>query len=258
MRLDVTCCIAAALATLLSAGLLAGCEDSDDGTLTVALTGQYPPFSTYDEDGNLIGFDVDVARAIAKQMGREVEFVATEWDGILAGLQARKFDAIIGSMAITPQREKAVNFSEPYYRSGAQLFVHKRHADEIDGIEDCEGTPVGVVLGETYHHHLEDKHPDVDVRTYGGTPEIFQEIGNERIVGFVTDRLVGSYQIEQAGEPFVPVGELLYTERMAIPIRKDRGELLRQINEALRAVKDSGELAEIHEKWFGRPPTESD
>jgi len=248
-------CAALALAGVAVAALgLAGCESKDDDTLTVALTGQYPPFSTYDENGNLEGFDVDVARAIAAEMGREVEFVATKWDAMIPGLQAGKYDAIIGSMAVTPEREKAVSFSEPYYRSGAQLYVHERHAEEIQGIADCAAKPVGVVRGETYQHYLEQNRPDVNVRTYGGTPEIFQEVSSRRLVGFVSDRLVGLYQIEQAGEPFVPVGDLLYAERMAIPVHKDRPELLREINAALQAVKESGKLDEIHRKWFGRPP----
>ncbi len=82
-------------------------------TLTVALTGKYPPFSFYDEDGELAGFDVDVSRAIAQTLDADLTLVATEWDGILAGLLAGKFDAIIGSMAVTEERAERVDFSRP-------------------------------------------------------------------------------------------------------------------------------------------------
>ena len=80
---------------------------------------------------------MDVSREIARRMNRECRIVATEWDGILAGLLAKKYDAVIGSMAITPERARRVNFSIPYYESGAQLFVHRYNPDKIYSIEDC-------------------------------------------------------------------------------------------------------------------------
>lgn len=219
--------------------------------LRVALTGQYPPFSYYDSEGNLTGFDVDVAKAIARRMGLEAEIVTTEWDGIIAGLLAGKYDAIIGSMAITEEREKAVNFTEPYYISGAQLFIHKDHLDKVASIEDCGGKKIGVNLGETYEHYLRNNHPDVEVTTYKGATSIFQDVRNGRLVGFVTDRLVGSWQIKKAGEPFVPVGDLLYQERIGIPIIKSRPALLSKINTALKTMRKTGRFDKIHDKYFG-------
>jgi len=223
----------------------------DEGPLRVALTGKYPPFSTYDEKGDLIGFDVDVSRAVAEHLGRELEFVTTEWDGILAGLLAGKYDAIIGSMAVTPERAEQVSFSRPYYVSGAQLFVHGDFNDTINGIEDCAGKPVGVGLGETFEHYLREEHPEVETVTYKSTVDIFQDVANGRLVGFVSDKLLGAWQIKQAGRPFIPAGELLYTERMAIPVRKENTRLLEQINWALNEMEQSGELAALFNKWFG-------
>ncbi|MFW6198448.1 MAG: ABC transporter substrate-binding protein/permease, partial [Acidobacteriota bacterium] len=217
------------------------------------------PFSFYGSDGELIGFDVDVARAIGERIGRPVRFVATEWDGILAGLLARKYDAIIGSMAITPERAAQVSFSDPYYVSGPQIFVHEEDADAIDGIQDLAGEPVGVGLGETYEHYLREEHPEVEVVTYRSTVDIFQDMLNERIDGFLTDRLVGLYQIEDGGLPFEPVGEPLYEERIGIPVRPGAGTLLTDINRALAAMKQDGELEELRNDWFGeesrRSPT---
>jgi len=223
----------------------------DQGTLTIALTGKYPPFSFYDGAGDLVGFDVDISRAIAKETGHDLNIVATEWDGILAGLLVGKYDAIIGSMAITPEREKAVNFSTPYYISGAQLFIHKDHISEINRVEDCIDKNVGVVLGETYEHFLRNNYPAVNVVTYKGTPDIFQDVENKRLVGFVTDRLVGSWQIKNSEKPFLPVGAMLYEERIAIPVKMDNPELLDAINTALKNMEASGELARINDKWFG-------
>lgn len=241
----------AVVGVVLSAALV-GCEDpADEGTIRVALTGQYPPFSTYDKQGDLVGVDVEVARAIAQHMGREVQFRPTAWADILPGLMGGKYDVIIGSMAVTPERRKAVNFSQPYYVSGAQLFIHEKYVDEIQGIEDCAGRALGVAEGETYHHYLQQNHPEVTVRALGGAPEIFAQVEGGGLVGFVTDRLVGTYQIGQAGKPFVAAGGLLYAERIAIPVRKDRPELLAGVNRALTKMKESGQLQAILDKWFG-------
>ncbi|MCF7888208.1 MAG: ABC transporter substrate-binding protein/permease [Candidatus Omnitrophica bacterium] len=220
-------------------------------TFTVALTGKYPPFSFYSKDGKLVGFDLDVAKKIAKHLGQDLKVVTTEWDGILAGLLSKKYDAIIGSMAITPQRKRSVDFSLPYYSSGAQLFIHKKDKGKIKSIEDLKREKVGVGLGETYQHYLEKNYSQIDVVAYKSTVDIFQDMLNRRIKGFVTDRLVGLYQINQADAPFVPTGTLLYKERIAIPVLKERDALLAKINNALIAMKKKGDLANIHKKWFG-------
>jgi polar amino acid transport system substrate-binding protein len=194
---------------------------NSDSPLRVALTGKYPPFSYYNNQGNLAGFDVDVARQIAERLGRRIELVATEWDGILAGLLAEKYEAIIGSMAITPERAKRVSFSEPYYQSGAQLFIHRDNPAKVYSIAECDGRQVSVVLGETYQRYLEQNYPGIQVVTLKSSVEIFDLLEQKRVTGFVSDRLIGSWQIKTADRPFVPVGDLLYAEKMAIPVRKE-------------------------------------
>ncbi len=243
-RLVVSCLML--LWTLVLAGLPAA-----ERPLRVALTGQYPPFSMYDADGQLAGFDVDVSRAVARHLGRDLQLIATQWDGILPGLLAGHYDVIIGSMAITEERSRQVDFSTPYYTSGAQLFIHKRHADEISSIEDCAGQRIGVVLGETFEHYLREHHPEIERVTYRSTVDIFQDVVNGRLVGFVSDRLLGAYQIRQEEMPFIEAGELLYQEHMGIPVHPDQGELLLAINTALETMRSRGEMDEIHERWFG-------
>jgi len=219
--------------------------------LRVALTGKYPPFSYYEQQGQLAGFDVDVSREIAKRLGREIEIVATEWDGILAGLLADKYDAIIGSMAVTPERAGKVSFSEPYYRSGAQLFVHRDNPGMVYSIDECGGCKVAVVLGETFQQYLERNYPEVEVVTLESSVEIFKLLEQHRITGFVSDRLVGAYQIKIADRPFVPVGDMLYAEEMAIPVRKENAKLLADINDALRQMREDGTMRRIHQQYFG-------
>ncbi len=241
--------LALALGTLLP---LAGAEP-----LRVALTGRYPPFSMYDGEGELVGFDVDVSRQVAKRLDRPLVLVPTEWDGILPGLLAGHYDAIIGSMAITPERQEQVAFSAPYYISGAQLFVHHEVADEIAGIEDCAGRRIAANLGETYERFLNEHHPDVELVAHEGTENIFLDMDTRRIDGFVTDRLLGAHQIKQYHKPYVQAGPLLYEERMAIPVRQGEAELLAAINAALADMRRAGILQELHAKWFRKSRDQS-
>ena len=220
-------------------------------SFTVALTGKYPPFSFYSDQGELVGFDVDITRLLAKELGRKPEIITTEWDGIIAGLLADKYDAIIGSMAITRERQKQVLFSAPYYVSGAQLFVHAKTGN-IKGIDDLAGQRIGVGLGETYEHYLRSNHPALEVVPYRSTVDIFLDMKNGRLSGFVTDRLVGLHQIKSAEMPFEPAGPLLYDEQMGIPVRQDNKALLRRINGALERLRNSGQLDRVHDKWFGK------
>lgn len=233
----------------LCGGFAVGAE-SQPVVLTSALTGKFPPFSFYDANGQLAGFDVDVSREIARRMGCQSRIITTEWDGILAGLLTGKYNAVIGSMAITPQRAEMVAFSRPYYHSGAQLFVHRENPQRIYSIEECAQKRIAVVLGETYQHYLEANYPGIEVVTLKSTAEIFELLQRHRIAGFVTDRLVGAWQIKQAERPFVPVGPMLYEEDIAIPVRPEETELLAQINAALESMQADGTLDRIHNKYF--------
>lgn len=229
----------------------AAAETAPAKEFVTALTGKFPPFSFYNEKGELAGFDVDISREIARRLNRESRIIATEWDGILAGLLAEKYDAVIGSMAITPERQRQVNFSDPYYESGAQLFVHRNNPDKVYSINDCAGLRIAVVLGETYQRYLEKNYPEIEVVTFKSTVEIFEMLEQNRISGFVTDRLVGSWQIRQAGRSFVPVGPMLYSERIGIPVRKSETELLEHINTILSEMESDGTLKKLFDKYFG-------
>ncbi len=125
-------CLTLALSTNASAE--SGLEQvKANNTLTFAMSGAYPPFNFVDEQGELTGFDVEIGKEIARRIGVEGKPIATAWDGIIAGLLANRYDTIIGSMAITDERLKTIDFSSPYYRSGAQLFVKKgTDVEDID------------------------------------------------------------------------------------------------------------------------------
>ncbi|MHB9133330.1 MAG: ABC transporter substrate-binding protein [Armatimonadota bacterium] len=221
-------------------------------TLRVAMSGLYPPFNYYDEHNELVGFDVDIAKEIARRLNRKPKLITTAWDGILAGLVAKKFDVIIGSMAITDERKKSVNFSDPYYVSGAQLIVRK--GSTITRLADLRGKVVGVTVGETYAQYLRQHDPGIKrlVPYKGGVPNLLLELKNTRIEAFVTDRLVGLRAIKTANSDAVLAGDALYREEMGIAAAKGQEALLAEINEELAAMKADGTYTDISTKWFGR------
>lgn len=242
----------------LLAGTLFGCglvqaESTESvaqkGKLTFALTGKYPPFSFIDTEGNLKGFDVDIGNALAQRMGVKAVPVTTAWDGIIGGLLANKYDTIIGSLAITEERKKAVDFSDAYYQSGAQLFVSK--GSTLKTIDDLNGKVVGVTLGETYETWLREHKPGITLKTYKGLPDILLDLQNKRLDGFVTDKIAGVLAIRDKNLNAQPVGELLYPEKMGIAIRKGNPELQAAINAALAQITADGTYTAISVKWLG-------
>jgi ABC-type amino acid transport substrate-binding protein len=240
-------------ATCLSVFTAAHAEDLDavkqKGELKFALTGKYPPFSFIDANGKLLGFDVDIGDSLSKQIGVKPVPVTTAWDGIIGGLLAGKYDAIIGSLAITDERRKAVDFSESYYQSGAQLFVRKDSS--VKNIDEMDGKVIGITLGETYETWLREHKPNVVLKTYKGLPDILLDLQNKRIDGFVTDKIAGLLTVRDRQLDAKPAGELLYPEKMGIAVRKDSPQLKAAIDAALAEIGKDGTYKSISEKWLG-------
>jgi len=219
------------------------------GKIKLAMTGQYPPFNFVNDKNKVTGFDVEIGKEIAKRIGVKAVPVTTAWDGIIAGLLANKYEVICGSMAITDARLKSIDFSSPYYRSGAQLFVSKK--SKIKSIKDCNKKKIGVTLGTTFEKWVRKNVPDADVRTYKGVPDMILEAATGRIDGFITDKLVGAMAIKDKGAPVKLAGDLLYEEKMGIALRKNNPKLKAKINEALAAMKKDGTYKKISVKWLG-------
>lgn len=222
----------------------------EEGVISFALEGDYYPLNyTNEATGELEGFDYEIALAIAEYHGWEPKAVVTPWSGILSGLRSGNYDAIIGSMGITEERAAVVDFSLPYYYSGGQLFVRKD--SPIRGIEDVtESTVIGVNLGTTYHEHAE-KYTN-EVRTYEADITALRDLETTtNLDAVITDRLVGIMAIEETGFDLVMVGDLIYEEAMAIPVRQGNHELLDKINEALKAIREDGTYDKISHKYFG-------
>ncbi|ABR49783.1 extracellular solute-binding protein, family 3 [Alkaliphilus metalliredigens QYMF] len=219
------------------------------GSLTFAMTGAYPPFNFIDTDGQLIGFDIDIANAIAEKMGVEAEPMTVLWDGIISGLTSGRFDMIIGSMAITDERLERVNFSTPYYYDGAQFFGSEElEENDLSQIEDAA---VGVVTGTTFQDFLVDMENVTDILQFESDVDNMRAVQQGRSDGLITGLLVGLHGIESFDMPLKPVGEPLYIEEIGIAIRKDDTDLLDAVNDALQEIIQDGTYAEISNTWFG-------
>lgn len=246
LRPGVLFALLVAFVTLTTTGCPSSDRDTSARKLVVGLTGKYPPLNFYDESGALTGFDVDFANEVCREIGRTCEFSTLQWDGIIGALLAGRVEVIIGSMAITEERAREVRFSAPYYESGAQLFVPRGRA-----IGRREDPTLGVTLGTTYEHNIRERLPHAEIRTYKGDTEVLTDMGAGRLDGMVTDRLVGAYMAKKFGVDVVPEGELLYEERIGIPVAPGNEALLAEIDQAIGRIRGSERYEQMLSKYFG-------
>ena len=242
---------------VLVISMLVGCKKDNKTTydtimekkeMTYTMSAAYPPFNFIGDDGKVAGFDIDIANAIAEKLGVKAVPITTEWEGIVASLIAKRSDMIIGSMAITPDREKKVSFTEPYYHGGAQFFAKK--GTTLKSIEDLKNGKVGVVTGTTFHEAL-DKMDNIDkILQFQSDVDNFKSVDQGRSDGLVTDFFVGLEAPKKYGVDIEPVGELLYVENNAIAIRKEDTKLLEVVNQALKDIIADGTYEKISMKWF--------
>ncbi len=209
------------------------------------MSGSFAPFSTTDGEGRLTGLDADMARALASRMGREPVLIQVDWNGIQAGLQSGKYDLICGSMAITQARLEQMEFSLPYYVSGAQMFGRSGRTPKN----------LGVTESSTYARFISE-HPElfgeVHVTAYGSEAEILTALSTDKVDGFVSDKIVGGFYLSRSETKNVaPLGELLYVESCGIAARKGDTDLVRQVNIALLELIQTGEYDAIYRRWVG-------
>ena len=243
---------------LLAASFAASPANADDlekvksaGALTIAMTGQYPPFNFVNDKNEVVGFDASIGKEIAKRIGVEGKIVTTAWDGIIAGLLANKYDTIVGSMTITPEREKAVDFVGPYYHAGRGVFVAE--GSEAKTLDDLKGKTIGVTLGET-HEKWARAQGGWDIRTYKGLPELMLELKAGRVDAIVVDNIPVKVAVKESGEkitqldtPNIEGGAVA----IGIAIRKDNPELKAAMQKALDEMMADGTYEKIAMEWVG-------
>ncbi len=220
------------------------------GTILIGLEATYPPFNYQDESGELVGFEVDVAKALAEHLGVNAEFVPTKWDGMLAGLETERFDVITNQVTITEERQKKYDFTQPYTISGIQVITRKDKQEDFKTPASLAGKYVGVGLGSNYEEWLTKNVPGAEVSTYDDNATKLQDLLVGRIDAFLNDRLAAAYLLENSGGRVVAAGEPFDKQHIGIALRKGNEALLEALNKGLDDLREDGTLSAISQKWF--------
>lgn len=242
-----------ALALLLATALPALAQDGEP--IRVGMSGGYVPF-TFVENDELQGFEVDFMNAVGEELGRPVEFVTMSFSGLIGALQSNRIDTVANQITITPEREAAFVFSQPYVIDGAQVVVRKGNT-EISGVEDLPGHSVAVNLGSNFEELLRElpTASEIDIRTYESNIE--QDVALGRVDAFVMDRVSTAAVIRDSGLPLQQAGPPFSEIRNALPFRNDEeGRSLRdEVDAVITSLREDGTLRAISEKWLGTDVT---
>lgn len=239
-----------AAATIAAFSNPANAQESTE-PITVGMSGGYFPF-TFVRQGELQGFEVDLMNAIGEELGREIEFETMSFSGLIGALEAGRIDTVANQITITPEREEAFVFSDPYVIDGAQIVTREGNEATISGPGDLSGKSVAVNLGSNFEDLLRElpNADEIDIRTYESNIE--QDTALGRVDAFVLDRVSSAQVIKESQLPLALAGRPFSEIRNAYPFRDDEeGRALRdEVNAALQTLRDDGTLTEISQKWF--------
>lgn len=244
--------------------LLAACGTSETGTgdennaesdeagnkevLTMATSADFPPFESYDTEGNFIGFDIELAQLIADELGYELKIEDMNFDGLVGALQAGRVDMVMAGMSATEDRRKNVDFSIEYNRSG-EMFVTKEDAP-VESLEDLEGKIVGVQLGTIQEEGADElsKEYGFEVKKVDNAGILVQEMNSNRLDVMYMDKEVATGYIESQG--FVGFDDpTTVSPGMAIAFPKE-SELVEDVNGVLEELQSNGKIEALQEKWL--------
>ena len=222
------------------------------GTLIVALEGAWQPWSYHDESDTLVGYDVEVSRAIAEKLGVEPEYVESDWDSLFAGMDAGRYDMVCNGVEVTEERSKTYDFTTPYGYIHTALAV-KKDNDSITSFEDLDGKTTANSLASTYMELAE---------SYGATVQGIDTL-EETIQLLTAGRIDATLNADVSFYDYLNVHPdadfklVAFTEEashVAIPLRKgdETATLLEAINNAIEELRADGTLSELSEKYFGQ------
>lgn len=221
----------------------------DDGKILVGTEGTYPPFTFHDTSGKLTGFDVELAEEVAKRIGVKVEFKETQWDGMFAGLDAKRFDMIANEVGIRPDRQEKYDFSDPYIKSAAVLIVAKDN-DKVKAFEDIKGLNAAQSLTSNYGDMA--KKYGANLVGVEGFQQSVELLAQKRVDLTINDRI--SYLDYMKQKPDAPIKIAATSDDASASgfmFRKNSDTLVNEVNKALKDMVDDGTYSKISEKWFG-------
>ncbi|WP_110928694.1 amino acid ABC transporter substrate-binding protein [Bacillus massiliglaciei] len=221
----------------------------DEGVIRIGTEGTYPPFTFHDDANKLTGFDVEIAQEVAKRLGVKAEFKETQWDGMFAGLDAKRFDMIANQVGIREDRQQKYDFSDPYIESAAVLVVHEDNED-IQSFEDLKGKKAAQSLTSNYGD-LAKKY-GADLQGVEGFTQSAELIATKRVDATINDKISFlDYKKQRPDAPVKIADEADDAAASGLMFRKDSDKLVEEVNKALADMKKDGTYAKISEKWFG-------
>lgn len=225
--------------------------------LRVGTDAAYPPFSFKAEDGTLQGFDVDIARALCEELGRECVFVVSEWSEIIDNLNDEKYDVIVASMAKTPEREEKVDFTQRYYRARSGYIGPVALKDlDVSSKQNMAGKRVGVMLDTVQHEYMQEHFGDVaQIVTAKEMGEVYELLENGQVDLVLADNLNHlDFLDDTEAHTYDFIGESLPAEHASsaafIALRKGEDELRQKLNKALETLWLNGTYEQINQKYF--------
>lgn len=220
------------------------------GKLVVGVDDTYPPMEYRDEKNNLIGFDKDMTDAIGKKLGVKIEYVPTDFNGILVALESGKFDTVVSSLSVTEERKKEIDFSKPYIEGG-QIIIVKTSNTTINTTADLKGKIVGVQLGTTGEEAAAKVDGIKEIKKYDKITEAFHDLSIGRTEAMVADMQVGDYYISKDPGQYKVLTQRLTSEPLGIGFKKGDVELEAAVQTALDELLADGTLSKISTTWFG-------
>lgn len=222
----------------------------------VATEGAYPPFNYYDTNNNLIGFDIEITAALCAKIKVKCTIVAQDWDGIIPGLLANKYDTIIASMSITEERKKKIAFTNKYYASPPRFVAAKSMNVTDTSPAALKGKTVGVQSATTHSNYIEAYYPDAKVKFYGTQDEANLDLASGRLDIILADSLVLlEWMKTDAGKDFEFVGPTIDDKKIfgageGIATRKGDLHLRDMLDHAILDIRADGTYQKINAKYF--------
>ncbi|WP_245237020.1 transporter substrate-binding domain-containing protein [Streptomyces iakyrus] len=221
------------------------------GTLRVALTQANPPWNFLDGDNEPVGYDVDVARELAKRLGiGKVEFVGSDFGSFIEGVRANRFDIVISGQTITAERRQQVDFSRPYEVNGISVFVGTGNTS-ITGLASLKGRRIAVTEGTTQAEYARTKIPGARIKTYKNATLALTDVGQGRADAALVSKFQGAYLADKNNLQVKASGALLETEVNGMTFRKGQQDLKGKVDKALNDMIGDGTLSAISRRWLG-------
>lgn len=233
-------------------------EKEEQKVYTVATDSNFVPFEYMNQEtGEMEGFDIDLIKAIADEIGINIEFQTLEFSGLIAGMKSGRFDIGIAGITITDERKEEIDFSDPYYDAGIMVVVQSDN-EEINSMDDLNGKQVATRTGSTTYDYLMglkgDTHPDMEIVPFPGIVEAYMELRSGRVDAVVYDSPNAQYYVNQkANGELKTVGDIVQAQQYGIAFEQG-SEIVDDVNEALAKFKENGTYDDIYEKWFGERP----